>query len=586
MIALWMLLSTLLGALLATAALGIERALRLVGRPGRWAWATALALTVVLSAAQLLGPRTAPDAAPHGGGEVTLVLPAVPSGAAAVRGAADWRARDTVAAPAAWRALDLPLAILWIGASVVLLTRTAGTSRRLSLNLRRWPRETHGGTTVHVAPDLGPAVFGAVRPAVIVPRWALADARLPLMLAHEAAHVRARDPLLLAAGLAAALLMPWNLAAWWQLRRLRLAVELDCDARVLAGSAEGPAVRTYGALLLDVAHWSAGHAPGPLAALAPTLLATPSTLSRRIHAMTTPRPRRAVGRALTLAATATALVAAACELPRPTGPRAAPQAPLASVTAPVPATADVSPLTVADIRRAVASAFPGADTERRGATQRIWVVQDGSGRVSRVMRGLAAPSAPGTVALTRAELAQLRDGRFQVSPMAGDPRGTLAGVAADAIATIDVHKRGPGQITPDSTELIWIRLKGADVASATGTEPRFVPEREPTARIAVRDQPPARAGIALRGGTITIQPTDSARRAGVGPTTLSVGSPGDTTGPKPLYLIDGVEFSGAQSELPKPDRIESIEVLKGAAAEREYGARGGHGVIRITTKRE
>ena len=28
--------------------------------------------------------------------------------------------------------------------------------------------------------------------------------------------------------------MPWNLALWWQLRRLRLAVEMDCDNRVVA----------------------------------------------------------------------------------------------------------------------------------------------------------------------------------------------------------------------------------------------------------------------------------------------------------------------------------------------------------------
>ena len=32
----------------------------------------------------------------------------------------------------------------------------------------------------------------------------------------------------------AVVLMPWNLPLWWQWRRLRFAIEVDCDARVLA----------------------------------------------------------------------------------------------------------------------------------------------------------------------------------------------------------------------------------------------------------------------------------------------------------------------------------------------------------------
>ena len=43
--------------------------------------------------------------------------------------------------------------------------------------------------------------------------------------------------------------MPWNVALWWQLMRLRVAVELDCDARVLRDAD----ARSYGDLLLEVA---------------------------------------------------------------------------------------------------------------------------------------------------------------------------------------------------------------------------------------------------------------------------------------------------------------------------------------------
>jgi hypothetical protein len=589
MIALWMLHAAVLGALLSIAGLAGERALRLLGRPTRWVWAATLALGVALPLLRLpQASRVAPPAAPAAAEVATpLDLSELPRSAESapagpVARLAGWMAMDAVEAPAAWRALDLPLAAGWATIGLLLALRTAVAGRRMSGRLRQWPRIARDGLTLHVAPDLGPAVFGAVRPAVIVPRWALDDDRLPLMLAHEAAHLRARDPLLLLAGLAAAVLLPWSPAAWWQLRRLRLAVELDCDARVLAGADAPPAaVRAYGALLLDVAHRST--AARPLAALAPTLLATPSTLSRRIHAMTTPRPRHAVRRALPPAVGAALLLAAACELPRPTGPRAEARVPLTQVTTPVAARAEAPTVTIDEVRSAVRAAMPGALDERRGATQRLWIVQEPDGRVRSVMRG-TADAAPGAdkLGMTDVTIAELTGGDWvRTSPDLGSS-ATQPRLPADGIDGIHVYKVGPGRVFPDSTEAIWIRLKtpGARTASA--------PQRRVDAAAVVmpRDGAKAPARVSLRGGTVTIQPTDSARRAGVGVTTLSVRSAGDTTGPKPLYFIDGVEFDGASSALPKPERIASIMVIKGAAAERKYGARAVGGAIEITTKQD
>lgn len=51
----------------------------------------------------------------------------------------------------------------------------------------------------------------------------------------------------------------------------------------------------------------------------------------------------------------------------------------------------------------------------------------------------------------------------------------------------------------------------------------------------------------------------------------------------PLYMIDGVLLQGALPDL-NPNDIESVEVVKGAAAASLYGARAGGGVINITTK--
>ena len=52
----------------------------------------------------------------------------------------------------------------------------------------------------------------------------------------------------------------------------------------------------------------------------------------------------------------------------------------------------------------------------------------------------------------------------------------------------------------------------------------------------------------------------------------------------PLVLVDGVILTGTLADINAED-VESIEVVKGAAASSLYGSRAGNGVIAITTKR-
>ena len=52
----------------------------------------------------------------------------------------------------------------------------------------------------------------------------------------------------------------------------------------------------------------------------------------------------------------------------------------------------------------------------------------------------------------------------------------------------------------------------------------------------------------------------------------------------PLYIVDGMPYDGSISDI-NPNDVESISVLKDAAASAIYGARGANGVVLITTKR-
>jgi len=54
-------------------------------------------------------------------------------------------------------------------------------------------------------------------------------------------------------------------------------------------------------------------------------------------------------------------------------------------------------------------------------------------------------------------------------------------------------------------------------------------------------------------------------------------------GQSPLYIVDGIAISGSLPDL-NPQDIESVEVVKGAAASSLYGSRAGNGVIQIVTK--
>jgi TonB-dependent SusC/RagA subfamily outer membrane receptor len=68
--------------------------------------------------------------------------------------------------------------------------------------------------------------------------------------------------------------------------------------------------------------------------------------------------------------------------------------------------------------------------------------------------------------------------------------------------------------------------------------------------------------------------------------TTRITSFGEVSANAPMYVIDGVLLEGGTiiSELD-PNRIERVEVMKGAAAELLYGAGAANGVIRITTKK-
>lgn len=271
MIASWMLSAILFSALLGVAAVLGEFALRTARRQARWPWLVALA-------GGFLWPLAAPllrqwlSAAP----EMLNVAVAMPS----VRVVPDALPGVSVA-----RWVDAALLAVWTAASTVAFGRLLHglvLVRRIRRNSR--PRVIDD-VPVLVSGGVGPAVIGVWTPRVLIPESLLEldESLRRLALRHELEHSRAKDQLALVGSAVALALVPWNLPLWWIVRRYRLAIELDCDARVLERE---PNTRQYGQLLMLIAQ----RARVP--AFAPMLAASTSHLERRIAAMLSlPSPR-------------------------------------------------------------------------------------------------------------------------------------------------------------------------------------------------------------------------------------------------------------------------------------------------------
>ena len=294
----WMEYAIISGACVMIAAVACDWLVRLRRWPVRFVWFAAAVLTILLVVTAPL--RRIRVSHPASGQAIDpSVLARMQTGIQSVD--------HHVPASALWY-----VAGLWAMLGIVVAGAFLYTRARLRRARRTWPVVDLHGHPVRVAPDLGPVVLGVFRPEIVVPRWVLqcTGDEQRVMIAHEASHIDARDPALLGLMCAVVALMPWNPALWIMLSRLRLAIELDCDARVLRG---GVSTHSYGSLLVDVAERAL---PQPLAMTG--LADGSSQLHRRIVAMHPRSLRHPLLRAMGVTLVGLAGLLAACEARMPT----------------------------------------------------------------------------------------------------------------------------------------------------------------------------------------------------------------------------------------------------------------------------
>jgi len=283
--------------LLGLAAWAFERAVRVVAFPTRWIWAAAMAGSLGYTLAAVLRPTTSSH--PLGTVVATpldvLLIPVIGS----ITRLADTSPAGIGLEPllgAAWVVLTLAVTAVLLRAHV-----------RLRSDRSTWTPAELDGRDVLVSEDLGPGVVGWIRSVIVMPRWAfvMPPEERELMLQHEGEHCHAGDTRLAGLALLLLTLLPWNLPLWWQVHRLRVAIEIDCDHRVLHRSAD---VKRYARLLVEIG------ARGTAARLSALAFARPiPSIERRILAMTDPRDPRYI-RTVGLTLLAALLVVASCQV--------------------------------------------------------------------------------------------------------------------------------------------------------------------------------------------------------------------------------------------------------------------------------
>jgi TonB family protein len=305
MIALWIGYCLFISVVLCVAALAAERGFYVYGRPLRWVWVAALTGSIGLPLAAVLFPawRGLPTA------------PLQPALHTAIEGITLAAGSLSVVEPArALIGIDGALIVLWGLGSLALAAFFFRSYVQLRGESKGWSRTRVGARTVLVSRDRGPAVTGFFKGAIVLPSWVLEmeEEVRRIILLHEEEHMRAGDQRLLGVALGLLVLAPWNLPLWWQVRRLRLAIELDCDRRVLR---RGTHPHHYGDLLLDIG----GRASG--ISLMPTTFSEGKTfLERRVDNMTRGTINNRLWKATVAAALAAGLLAVACETPTPGTP--------------------------------------------------------------------------------------------------------------------------------------------------------------------------------------------------------------------------------------------------------------------------
>jgi len=244
----WIMYVLFVSVLLSAAAVSAERRAHIYGKTSRWCWIGAIIASLFI---------------PTVIASVSIELPTIFNSQAVQKVVVLRQMTSSYLSPFLWgpesligrseyHSFDAIIKQAWLCLSVFLLCLLVASGAHLLWRKKKWKKSTLLNTPILITDDVGPAVVGLINPHIVIPLWVLdlPSAQQQAILDHEQSHLDAGDPRLLTIAICLLVFMPWNIPLWWQFHRLRGAIEVDCDARVLN---KGQSVTNYGETLLAVA---------------------------------------------------------------------------------------------------------------------------------------------------------------------------------------------------------------------------------------------------------------------------------------------------------------------------------------------
>lgn len=171
------------------------------------------------------------------------------------------------------------------------------------------------------------------------------------------------------------------------------------------------------------------------------------------------------------------------------------------------------------------------------------------------------------------------DGRFYIVVPAGVKNATFSyvGYASETLPLTDNMTVKLHETAKNLDEVMVVAYGTAKKSAYTGSASVVKSDALETALV-------SNATDALNGKVAGVQIQSYNGQPGSDPTVLIRGVGSINASTAPLYVVDGIPYDGSISNINTLD-IESMTVLKDAAAAALYGARGANGVILVTTKK-
>ncbi|MGM9802975.1 MAG: SusC/RagA family TonB-linked outer membrane protein [Muribaculaceae bacterium] len=196
---------------------------------------------------------------------------------------------------------------------------------------------------------------------------------------------------------------------------------------------------------------------------------------------------------------------------------------------------------------------------------------------------------------TKLAVASDIDGNFVINNVPADAKSVVVSYVGMKKAEQAISPLMEIVLTPDSEVLDEVLV----VAYGTAKKSSYAGSASLVKGDALKDMPITSFENALTGKVAGLQVTSSSGQAGSAPSIRIRGNGSMNASNEPLYVIDGVpvvngdvgQMSGYTYSTNNvmnslnPEDIESISVLKDAAASSLYGSRAANGVVLITTKK-